>query len=64
MAELEYTHLVSDSPADTIMQWFNAGGMISFYDYPLDTYLDVSLHFSLQNGHKLTSNNTVNSGPR
>ena len=64
MAELEYTHLVSDSPADTIMQWFNAGGMISFYDYPLDTYLDVSLHGSLQNSHKLTSNNTVNSGPR
>lgn len=42
MSELESTHLVSDSPEDTIMQWLNAGGMISFYDYPLDIYTDVS----------------------
>ena len=41
MAELEFTHMVSSSPADTIMQWFNAGGMISYYDYPLDVYLSV-----------------------
>ena len=43
MVELETTHMVSSGPADTIMQWFNAGGMISFYDYPLDIYLNVSL---------------------
>ena len=48
MSELQYTHMVSDSPADTIMQWFNAGGMISFYDYPLDVYLNVS-----ENPHQL-----------
>ena len=36
IVQLESSHLVSDGPADTIMQWLNAGGMISFYDYPLD----------------------------
>lgn len=41
MAELEYTHLVSNSPANTIAQWYNAGGMISFYDYPLDVEVEV-----------------------
>jgi hypothetical protein len=35
--------MVSDSPADTIAQWFNAGGMIDYYDYPLDVYLNVRL---------------------
>ena len=34
--------MISDSSADTIMQWFNAGGMISFYDFPFDVYLNVS----------------------
>lgn len=47
MAELEYTHFVSDSPADTIRQWYEAGGMISFYDYPLDIQLEVGPHRSL-----------------
>ena len=42
MSELENVHLVSSSPADTIGQWFNAGGMVSYYDYPLSTYLNVS----------------------
>lgn len=41
MSELEKVHVVSSSPADTIGQWFNAGGMISYYDYPLSTYLNV-----------------------
>lgn len=42
MSELEDVHMVSSTPADTIGQWFNAGGMISYYDYPLETYMNVS----------------------
>lgn len=42
MQQLETVHKVADSPADAIRQWFNAGGMIQFYDYPLETYLNVS----------------------
>lgn len=36
-------HGISDSPASTIEQWFNAGGMIQFYDFDLDTYMNVSV---------------------
>lgn len=42
MSELEAFHDVSDGPADTIAQWFNAGGQISFYDYPLETYMNAT----------------------
>ncbi|KAI8626050.1 glycoside hydrolase family 3 protein [Xylariaceae sp. FL1651] len=35
-------HRVADSPADAIRQWFNAGGMVQFYDYPLETYLNAT----------------------
>jgi hypothetical protein len=41
MSELFSVHRVADSPADAIKQWFNAGGMVQFYDYPLETYLNV-----------------------
>ncbi len=39
---LNVRHTVSNSPADTIQQWFNAGGNLKFYDYDLPTYLNVS----------------------
>ncbi len=39
---LNVRHTVSNSPADTIQQWFNAGGNLQFYDYDLPTYLNVS----------------------
>ncbi|KAI1310888.1 glycoside hydrolase family 3 protein [Xylaria venustula] len=42
MSELFSVHRVADSPADGIRQWFEAGGMIQFYDYPLDTYLNTT----------------------
>ncbi|KAI0976266.1 glycoside hydrolase family 3 protein [Xylaria arbuscula] len=42
MSELFSVHRVADSPADGIRQWFDAGGMIQFYDYPLDTYLNIT----------------------
>ncbi|KAI1426944.1 glycoside hydrolase family 3 protein [Xylaria sp. FL1777] len=42
MSELFSTHRVADSPADAIRQWFNAGGMVQFYDYPLETYLNAT----------------------
>ncbi|KAI1084783.1 glycoside hydrolase family 3 protein [Whalleya microplaca] len=42
MAELQTVHKVAGSPADAIQQWFNAGGMIQFYDYPLEIYLNAT----------------------
>ncbi|KAH9906993.1 family 3 glycoside hydrolase [Xylariomycetidae sp. FL2044] len=42
MVELETMHRVAGSPADAIRQWFNAGGMLQFYDYPLETYLNAT----------------------
>ena len=40
--ELQTVHRVAASPADAIGQWFNAGGMIQFYDYPLEVFLNVT----------------------
>ena len=42
VSELEGSHMVASSPADAIGQWHNAGGMVQYYDYPLDVYLNVS----------------------
>ncbi|KAI1435513.1 glycoside hydrolase family 3 protein [Xylaria sp. CBS 124048] len=42
MSELFSEHRVADSPADAIRQWFTAGGMIQYYDFPLDTYINVT----------------------
>lgn len=43
MSELQYTHMVAATPADTIAQWYNAGGMINYYDYPLEVFLDSTV---------------------
>lgn len=42
MNELYSVHQVADSPADAIKQWYNAGGMVQFYDWPLELLLNVS----------------------
>ncbi|ESK88175.1 glycoside hydrolase family 3 domain protein [Moniliophthora roreri MCA 2997] len=42
MRMLHVGHKVSNSDADTIAQWFNAGGMLQFYDYSYETYLNVT----------------------
>ncbi|KAI1139968.1 glycoside hydrolase family 3 protein [Hypoxylon sp. FL0543] len=42
MVELQSVHRVASSPGDAIGQWFNAGGMIQFYDYPLEVYLNTT----------------------
>ncbi|KAI1767029.1 glycoside hydrolase family 3 protein [Hypoxylon sp. FL1150] len=42
MSELQSIHRVAASPADAIQQWFSAGGMIQFYDYPLEVYLNAT----------------------
>jgi hypothetical protein len=42
MNEVETMHYVASSPKDAIKQWFNAGGMVQYYDYPLDVFLNVS----------------------
>lgn len=42
MKELYSIHHVAKSPADAITQWYNAGGMIQFYDWPLELLLNVS----------------------
>ncbi len=41
MKMLYVRHQVSSSPADTIQQWFNAGGQLQYYDYDLGTYMNV-----------------------
>lgn len=41
MRELLTGHFVASSDADTIQQWFNAGGQVQFYDYPLSKYRNV-----------------------
>ncbi|KAF8917429.1 glycoside hydrolase family 3 protein [Mucidula mucida] len=43
MKMLYVRHQVSSSPADTIQQWFNAGGQLQYYDYDLGTYMNASL---------------------
>ncbi|KKY13783.1 putative glycoside hydrolase family 3 protein [Diplodia seriata] len=34
---------LAGSTADAIQQWFNAGGMIQFYDYSLETFLNTTV---------------------
>lgn len=41
LQELLNTHLVTSNVADTISQWHNSGGMVQFYDFPLDQYVNV-----------------------
>lgn len=38
--ELYTVHQVADSPADAIRQWYNAGGMVQFYDWSLELLLN------------------------
>ncbi|KAI1408127.1 glycoside hydrolase family 3 protein [Hypoxylon sp. FL1857] len=55
MAELQVTHRVADSPGDAIRQWFNAGGMIQFYDYPLEVYLNTTKDLVANGSVELTT---------
>ncbi|KAI9739782.1 MAG: hypothetical protein M1834_006503 [Cirrosporium novae-zelandiae] len=41
MVMLQSRYKVSSSPADTMQQWFNAGGGIQYYDYPLDIFINT-----------------------
>jgi hypothetical protein len=41
MKQLQNGHQVAKDPADAIGQWFTAGGMVQYYDYPLKTLLNV-----------------------
>lgn len=38
------------------MQWFNAGGMVDFYDWDLDSYINVGYHLitflTITNGNR------------
>ncbi|KAF2467159.1 glycoside hydrolase family 3 protein [Lindgomyces ingoldianus] len=43
MAQLQMGHQVAKYPADAIQQWFNAGGMVQYYDYPLKTLLNATM---------------------
>lgn len=42
MSELFSIHRVADSPADAIRQWYDAGGMVQFYDWPLEVLLNAT----------------------
>lgn len=43
LSMLYETHRVTGSVADTIAQWHNAGGMVQYYDFPLEVYLNARL---------------------
>ncbi|KAJ7165677.1 glycoside hydrolase family 3 protein [Mycena crocata] len=47
-------HTVADSIADTIQQWFNAGGGIQFYDFTIDVFLNTTV--DLVNNHTISKN--------
>jgi hypothetical protein len=49
MRQLQVGHQVAGSPADAIAQWFNAGGMVQFYDYPLSVLLNATIDL-IRNG--------------
>ncbi|KAF5391780.1 hypothetical protein D9757_001758 [Collybiopsis confluens] len=40
LAQLQHGHMVSNSPADSLTQWFNAGGMIQFYDFDIEIFIN------------------------
>lgn len=42
MKQLQVGHKVADSPADAIAQYYNAGGMVQYYDYPLYELLNAT----------------------
>ncbi|KAK5991890.1 putative beta-glucosidase I-like protein [Cladobotryum mycophilum] len=42
MRNLLTQHKVASSQADAMQQWFNAGGMIDFYDFEFDSYLTAA----------------------
>lgn len=42
MKQLQVGHNVAASPADAIAQWYKAGGMVQYYDYPLETLLNAT----------------------
>ncbi|KAF7333056.1 Glycoside hydrolase family 3 protein [Mycena venus] len=44
-------HTVANSNADTIQQWFNAGGGVQFYDFTIDIFLNATV--------ELVANHTV-----
>ncbi|KAJ7618463.1 glycoside hydrolase family 3 protein [Roridomyces roridus] len=44
-------HFVADSTADTIQQWFNAGGGVQFYDFVYDLFLNTTV--------ELVANHTI-----
>ncbi|KAF1957192.1 glycoside hydrolase family 3 protein [Byssothecium circinans] len=43
MKQLQVGHGVAKSPSDAIGQWYNAGGMVQYYDYPLETLLNATI---------------------
>lgn len=51
MKQLQVGHMVAKDPADAIAQWFNAGGMVQYYDYPLEVLLNVSFSASIPAGN-------------
>ncbi|KAJ7135673.1 glycoside hydrolase family 3 protein [Mycena epipterygia] len=55
MAQLWSIHGVASSPADAIAQWFNAGGMIDFYDFPIDLYVNSTVDLVANGTVKLST---------
>ncbi|KAJ7661448.1 glycoside hydrolase family 3 protein [Mycena polygramma] len=51
MQNLITRHFVANSDADAIQQWFNAGGGVQFYDFPLEIFLNTTV--------ELVANHTI-----
>ncbi|OAA82592.1 glycoside hydrolase family 3 protein [Akanthomyces lecanii RCEF 1005] len=49
MKNLITQHQVASCQADAMAQWFNAGGMIDFYDWGLDSYINTTKALVLSN---------------
>ncbi|RFU35513.1 hypothetical protein B7463_g839, partial [Scytalidium lignicola] len=43
ISQLFTGHHVATSPADALQQWFNAGGGVSYYDFPLDVFVNATV---------------------
>lgn len=55
MNDIYTQHAVADSPADAIRQWYNAGGMVQFYDWPLELLLSATKDLVANGSLELTT---------
>ncbi|KAK7046511.1 glycoside hydrolase family 3 protein [Favolaschia claudopus] len=55
IAQLVTTHHVASSPADAIAQWYNAGGMVDFYDFDIQVLVNSTIDLVANRSVKLST---------